>query len=1589
MMLLSSYWLMGQDPVFKDGHFTAEDIIVPGLANATGTLNLPAYPSDQVDRAALSVKMDLGEIYGYGDLDFSATAVVTVFGEAADGTLDNLCSSACNFELTSDEPEKLYLFDFITQLSKPTPDYVKFRIEVQAPVFTISAPLLQTQKDQIIAEMTGKLRVVASYDIVYRIAASGVSASNLTARLAGKSATLSWSSDPFMPNYQVQLMYLHNRVDPDNDNYAWATWASNLNGIADANDLRNQVRAEKTVLAEIDWSKALSLETESSTTTQRITLAEGTGYYAWRVRPIGTEYPGGIANAKNWGEWSVGNIAGGLGENLAAVDILNGNNRPLDANYRPLDVFYFTDPDDQTNNIYSRTFTEGNRTSESITYANDLNQVKQTQTYLPSQKTTIVTQQVYDYSGRPVMATLPAPLKNQGLKGYYEGLVKTQGTDPADRELYRPKHFDANSNYLTPTAIDQSSNNPFYYYTGRDQIPDAEGFAFTRTLFYQDGKVKEESGVGKTHMIGGGGKTVKTFYATAAETELIRLFGDEAPEKNTVLKTINIDQNGTASIGYTSKEGNLIATCLAYQEQDNMGALEEPGLLTTEKLVIESNFKSYNKTVAGKLIHLLNPSPITFKYSASCTDLSGCQFTLRVIIHRLEDPTGSNPTWASNLGSNPDWSQLNDQIVVSVDKPVTCGQDVLLQDLELAPGSYLIEKQLSPVGFSLQSVPQAVKNQQNAVAAGIEPLTRLLTGWMDEVQCNSEIQPFFDKVTALENDLNDARSGNVTYASLDNKYRTGLGIGTTTRFFNGDHMVRLLPPYDIEINNPACGRTRIPINLTTVFDFNDMTYGLEDKTNDSRYMVNPFVQYLDRKTEFYPDYEGFAYSFFWEVIPEDISDLPNIINQAVIKGGDQILSEADFENAHIYLGGDLNPAELQLLGGYTKAEVKNRVKYIYYKFLAPYMKGWHEPGTFSLMTKHMLTDVYSASGTDKDGNVVSELLEAKQDGCGNTYQLATHASDPLATAQYYAEDLLVCWQSELSKLKVQVDPDGAVPITYNGRAGGVSSEVDDRTGNPGVHDGTFDDALPNIPVIKWFLKWILKSKLSKKMRDQQAGASGGGNNQNQIDIQYEQHLVEEFLQCTGLKIAKIMDDQDFAGGSHLPLSDDVMTTKPAEQTSSADMDIYYRRMLQDPNDAGAQPVQGRAKIYDGTDRGYYPQRGWDISAGSISKFEYMLDPVYAFKYFQYIMDSKKTVEVLTCYKDFNGCNFCGLGEVACDITSEDWTAAQRDTYLQMIRKFRSAEVTGNYVPVLAKEDFAAPTYMEPDGTIRKWIDDEIVADFDALKNNEFKDASGNRLPTMVEIQLDEMNKEVVNFCDSSRTYVYEMLQDSLELKCYKIVDCKSNESATDEIEIADLETLTDIMIEECKRRAMVSSYHLKDVSCKFINDTDVTYTIPVVEYGVGDEDDSGASNAILHYRDGPQLDSEIKQDAATVLQTTNYLNERLDVKDYTNEPISYFQWMRYLEVTSMGMILDVPTVCDGQNLPSTIDDNPLGIAGIDTDTLNHSMPDPLKPRGEHLSPLEKRKVTIAIDPVSGKEIIQIYEIDPTDGTETLIREYFK
>lgn len=1062
----------------------------------------------------------------------------------------------------------------------------------------------------------------------YGVKVQNIQIANFSQGINNKTATFSWAATPYIPNYEIEVLRLNNKVK--------------ITG----HPLQAQILAEEVVITNIDWSKALRIETQSNQLSTNLTLAEGKGFYIWRMRPIGNYEPNGSGNSKNHGVWSIDN------QNTLTIQRFPLVTPPsisvTDANNvaQTLPVFFFDDPDNDVNNIYSRTFTEGNRNKEVISYANGLQQSKQTQSYIPSQKTQVTVQTIYDNLGRPVITTLPVPTEsmsgstntNIGLKGYKQKFAQNNLGD-----LYNPDDFDI---YNYATNEDKLKNpNPikgvgtdFDYYSGKNNVADAEGYPFTRTLYYNDGvgRVKEQSGVGKKHALGkevdGKGKTVKTYYSTSSEQELVRLFGKEAPDAKSVLKTITVDQNNIASITYTSKEGKVIATCLAiFDGAATSPLLELDGLLPTSNIINDAitsdtkNGESTTKSIItsrrmafGETTTLSN-----INYTLNCNRdplrngiiTIGCfefkpdsKFKIELVIRKIDEVW--NASTLNGLSSN--WEQLPD--IASVPAPATnkiytiarsttvsCDSPAAsFGSITLETGSYIIEKRLTLLSQGIDMTDISNKD--------IAPFAGLIKSWLEDVKCNKQFDLFYQKVDLLDRELKYVRDviANVmptpispypvttpltpapTFANLDLKY----GLGTvTTPFFNTYHRLQRDGFDAIVLTAKCCRGIRVPIGNISPFDCDNIK--LVDVVNGTQladqYVVNPFFTQLPEKTEFFPDFEGYAYAYFFDCIPA--SGLASISNETTFPYPQYVYQPVANDLSKLrslFKGTD---AQYAILSTDTAklAYYHSRIKYIYYKILKDQMTGWHTPGTFNAMVYHMLTDKYSTDGRQIVVNngvetevVVNTKPEPLIDECGGTIYpnfastsvvggnithtyynnenitqanfnagLVAAAANQMDlgrenTTHYYCADLFKCWANNLAFVKNELGsridpltskpflicPDGiVVPITPSSSS---FSQTVDENSSPNDHDGQYNDHIDGNWFVSWFVEQLI-SIVSDRVRGMQfatpnqVSAEAGnmaGEDVGEGKEKLVYHLVSEFLNCTGYRFGKIITDYD-------------------------------------------------------------------------------------------------------------------------------------------------------------------------------------------------------------------------------------------------------------------------------------------------------------------------------------------------------------------------------------------------------------------------------------------------------------------------------
>ncbi len=556
----------------------------------------------EVGTNKVSLELDWGDQYKLGNQTISASLDATIV--ARDGSSNVLKTFNVSLVISSTVPKQVFEFTF----SKETDPAIYQSIEeYELTVSNYGTTCGAHNACQFI-----DLDFVAEREYI----TDGGSTNHVSANVASTMVTnngvanLIWYQPticiPFK-NYEFQLLKLENsnasKTDPDD------------------------------IEAHVDWSKALTLETYSSLSQLTLTLGEGYGFYAWRVRPIGDLHEGGINNPDNHGVWS--------GPSYSTTNL-----EPFEDQSLVAGQIYYTHPSTPglgDNSIYQRTFAEGDleqdeqlKFSEGISYADGLNQVRQTQSRLQSNSHSLIEQTVYDNIGRPVIKTLPVPVSRTDMSYEPDFFMESTGTNQ-----YGPDQFDDDSYTDFPKAKEGVFTNVTDYYTDVHtdvRIPSSKSSSdhipFTQTFHnpgYADRPIVQ-GGVGETFRVkehnGSDDYSVKTYYAPIAEKELTRVFGSESPKFSTVHKVIIVDPNQVASVQYVDENKKILATCLLRNGQnmdDGTGTMEgltgkstagftvEYGDFPVADPEIKKSWGQYGweRTIS---VPIFEPKPLTWKY---------------------------------------------------------------------------------------------------------------------------------------------------------------------------------------------------------------------------------------------------------------------------------------------------------------------------------------------------------------------------------------------------------------------------------------------------------------------------------------------------------------------------------------------------------------------------------------------------------------------------------------------------------------------------------------------------------------------------------------------------------------------------------------------------------------------------------------------------------------------------------------------------------------------------------------------------------------------------------------------------------------
>ncbi len=581
----------------------------------TGTTQLPASGSyyqyytlptaslltKTLSAATLYVDFSTGDDNNCGTSAF--TSSVSVKAEAlVSGSTTYTTLFTKTLSLSNTTPEQLKITDLTADYST----YTKIKITVSSYVKPAVACSSNVKLTAWVEESYGVKVTTAPYDTYPMLRLSKVTSTTTNP------VTFSWSTDcQYVPQYQLQVLKLYNT----NSSYTTATNCQ----------------------AYVDWDKALTFDVTGGATSISLFMAEGKGYYVWRVRPIGSYYSGGVANSLNWGTWSTSYFA----ESTTTYYTLTSS-----SSYD--DLFYLDYAENSKNWIYNRKFTENSGISEHMTFADGLQRVRQSQHHIPTDGKYLISQSLYDYSGRNALNSMAVPVTGTTFD-YAENLLTYGG------KLYKPKDFDSTSTYNSPNNVDGGSLNSYYSDANTDtKVPSADKYPYSRTLFMEDGtnRQKEAGGPGSIFRIGGGStsgstttsRTTKVYFQSATNAELIQMFGAEAPVDSSVYKIISVDANKTTTVTYQTIDGKILATCLSGTSGSPLQALTYSAQTISDTITgfnnngcAEHSLLIQSGSVSLPLTYTITPAEI--EEACGSGYCSTCDYNIEIYVKNVETGT--------------------------------------------------------------------------------------------------------------------------------------------------------------------------------------------------------------------------------------------------------------------------------------------------------------------------------------------------------------------------------------------------------------------------------------------------------------------------------------------------------------------------------------------------------------------------------------------------------------------------------------------------------------------------------------------------------------------------------------------------------------------------------------------------------------------------------------------------------------------------------------------------------------------------------------------------------------------------------------
>ena len=1360
------------------------------------------------------------------------------------------------------------------------------------------------------------------------------SPTNLTAVTDSKNVKFEWEYQYPFSKYEIQLLRLYNIGLFDKDDESIKTTLDWSKAVTAEVDIENVVDAGYDVISKHEY---------------RFSVNQGTGYYAWRIRAIGSFYEKGIANSLNWGEWSVDD------ENK----IVTLKKNSLIDNY-----FYFKDINEKINYTNSKVFSEDNSVKEVTTFADGLSNVQQTRTYYPSTNTTIGVQNVNDYSGRSTIQSLPIPTKDQGQK-YAPLLISNKKSYSASNFDYEGKNAD---------VID---GDVVSYYNGNkdEKVADAEGVPFVQKTFYDDplNRLKQEGGPGATSKIdnvtteSNKNRNTKYYYGIASESEIVRLFGKESPLPNTVNKVAKVDPNGVATITYTGADNKILATCIAFSEKETNLVKLDGNYESTTKIThtLNDNTKEdWGFLSSKRIIILADATPIFIDYvvdnpklNFDCANVKiDCHYTVEVAIFKIDKK--------ENI------KELIKEKVVEINKD----QQGFSFTETLNAGTYVIEKKLI---FGEPSIKK--DDAEKSVYAKTKPIPDLVKALLNAVTCKIQIPDFQDDLRLIYNCFNNQNLDNLdkfinnpelnsireslekfksSYVEETNKN------GYTFRLFYKDKIKGIFVSYnpadnpkqnaDLVVFNTPCCQVNVPVKWIRKFDKDEIPY-IDSRVPGKLATPKDVIDVEENENDFYeylPDFEGYAMAYF-----KDCKKLNNT-------------GEGSFRD---------------------------------------YMKGWDTPGMFNYMVYHMLTDKLEGyvknpivEDQKKKGLVLAKSVDEtiEKDCKGNVIDKRWK------NGVYDTKQLFDCWVKQLEILgnfsgcnDYVLDTDLELKNKVD-----VASEFDSqKDGNKEIFNAIFEKVWSAKP---WWGKiWPSKKRQRRNMIAElrAVGADPEENNiTNSVDVKasiYDRNIVQGFLDCTGYNFVKIITPYDAN-----PVPEDRSAVFTYTETKTEPPFMYKLNSFPSVNeyfDSESPFIKvGNVVVgnpYATIDFPYIPIKNKIVKTGSI--FNPMIktitttllprikNPIYAFKYFEYGeegMDNTQIFESKYCYTDPNDCysvrnvdsfyeqdlrgglkkipccgqpgddlcykdykypnldalytndsrftpagepkaryivnDFDGKGKQKCPYDHYSWSSGQRYTFYKTLNSASTLfqELPDTEDDIKKCKDLTITTkwyqQLENGSSLLASEEDKDKPGFDITHPYTYVTPKGvsRENISFMEMMLMDKEKECLGECEKRREQFRTKIREALDRNCYEIDKCRGEGDIWDNIiSSEEIDIMVDTLVSKCKSQCKVNTFSCLPINTRDSNEPKAkpgpSRSTLQVNYGVGGMPLDDASSSVYNYND------EMYKKADQPIE--GYWDYNLTSKNEAE--FSWYQYTALEQVNKWDFELNFPSKCSKIDLFAT------------------------------------------------------------------------